>query len=48
MRIGIFRGGLILWELGSAGIDPDEFDLMNNDEKIEALQEAGLDPDDFE
>lgn len=37
-----------IWELGNAGIDPDEFDLMDNDEKIEALIDAGLEPDDFE
>ena len=30
------------------GIDRDEFDMMDDDEKREALEEAGLDPDDFE
>ncbi len=35
-------------ELESYGIDRDEFDLMDDDEKREALEEAGLDPDDFE
>ena len=37
-----------IWELGRAGIDLFEFDLMDNDERIEALEDAGLDPDDFE
>ena len=31
----------------SFGIDRDEFDTMDDDEKREALEEAGLDPDDF-
>ena len=35
-------------ELESYGIDRDEFDMMDDDEKREALEEAGLDPDDFE
>ncbi len=35
-------------ELELYGIDRDEFDLMDEDEKREALEEAGLDPDDFE
>ncbi len=35
-------------ELESYGIDRDEFDLMDDDEKREALEDAGLDPDDFE
>ncbi|MCR5267667.1 MAG: hypothetical protein K6E16_04050 [Lachnospiraceae bacterium] len=34
-------------ELESYGIDRDEFDTMDDDEKREALEEAGLDPDDF-
>ena len=35
-------------ELESYGIDRDEFDMMDDDEKREALEEAGLAPDDFE
>ena len=30
------------------GIDRDEWDLMDDDERAEALEEAGLDPDDFD
>lgn len=37
-----------IWELGNAGIDLDDLDMMDNDERIEALELAGLDPDDFE
>ena len=35
-------------ELLDAGIDPDEFGFMDDDERQEALEDAGLDPDDFE
>ena len=35
-------------ELESYGVDRDDFDLMDENEKREALEEAGLDPDDFE
>ena len=35
-------------ELLDAGIDPDEFEFMDDDERQEALEDAGLDPDDFE
>ena len=35
-------------ELESYGIDRDEFDMMDDDEKREALEEAGIDLDDFE
>ena len=37
-----------VYELKSYGIDKDEFDLMDDDEKREALEEAGLDPDDYD
>lgn len=35
-------------ELEEAGIDIDEFELMDDEERREALIEAGLDPDDFD
>ena len=35
-------------ELLDAGIDPDEFEFMDDDERQEALEDAGLDPDDFD
>lgn len=35
-------------EIDTYGIDKDEFDLMDEYEKREALEDAGLDPDDFE
>lgn len=35
-------------ELEPYGIDRGEFDMMDDDEKREALEEAGLDPDDFD
>ena len=35
-------------ELESAGIDPFEFSLMDEDERHEALEDAFLDPWDFE
>ena len=35
-------------ELLDAGIDPDEFGFMDDDERQEALEDAGLDPDDFD
>ena len=31
-----------------AGLDVDELELMNPDERAEALEEAGLDPDDYD
>ena len=34
-------------ELETYGIDRFEFDMMDDEEKREALEEAGLDPDDF-
>ncbi len=35
-------------ELLDAGIDLDEFEFMDDDERQEALEDAGLDPDDFD
>ena len=35
-------------ELLDAGIDPDEFEFMDDDERQEALEDAGLDSDDFD
>ena len=34
--------------LQNAGIDTYDFDFMDYDEKLEALEDAGLDPDDFD
>ena len=30
------------------GLDRDELDMMDEDERREALEEAGLDPDDYD
>ena len=35
-------------ELEMAGLDRDELELMDEDERREALEDAGLDPDDFD
>lgn len=35
-------------ELMYAGLDKDELELMNPDERREALEDAGLDADDFD
>ena len=35
-------------QLEEAGIDSFEFEMMDEDEKIEALEDAGLDPFDFD
>jgi len=35
-------------ELSSAGLDLDELNLMDEDERISAIEDAGLDPDDFD
>ncbi len=35
-------------ELTSAGLDIDELDLMGDDERREAIEDAGLDPDDYD
>ena len=32
----------------NADIDPDDFRLMDEEERLEALDDAGLDPDDFD
>ena len=34
--------------LQNAGIDTFDFEFMDYDEKLEALEDAGLDPDDFD
>ncbi len=34
-------------ELEMAGIDVDELEFMDEDERREALEDAGLDPDDY-
>ncbi len=34
-------------ELKEAGLDYDELDMMDEDERREALEDAGLDPDEF-
>lgn len=35
-------------ELEMAGLDYDELLFMDEDERIEALEDAGLDPDDYD
>lgn len=35
-------------ELEMAGLDVDELEYMDEDERREALEDAGLDPDDYE
>ena len=35
-------------ELKSAGLDPYEFDQMDDLQRREALEDAGLDPDDYD
>ena len=35
-------------ELDIAGLDRDELEFMDEDERREALEDAGLDPDDFD
>ena len=35
-------------ELELAGIDPEELEYMDDDERREILEEAGLDPDEFD
>lgn len=37
-----------LYELAAAGVDVTLFDLMDTNEKREAIEDAGLDPDDYE
>lgn len=38
----------ILDEIEMAGLDRDELEFMDADERREALEDAGLDPDDFD
>ena len=35
-------------ELEAAGLDIDELEYMDSDERREALEDAGLDPDDYD
>ncbi len=35
-------------ELELAGLDRDELEFMDDDERREALEDAGLDPDDYD
>lgn len=35
-------------ELENAGLDKDELEFMDDDERREAIEDAGLDPDDYE
>ena len=35
-------------ELELSGLDPDELEFMDADERREALEDAGLDPDDHD
>lgn len=35
-------------DLLNADIDPDDFRLMDEEERLEALDDAGLDPDEFD
>lgn len=38
----------IVNELEAAGLDFDELEYMDDDERYEVLEDAGLDPDDFD
>ena len=38
----------VLDEIEMAGLDRDELELMDEDERRSALEDAGLDPDDFD
>lgn len=35
-------------ELEEAGLDPEELEFMDDDERREVLEAAGLDPDEFD
>lgn len=35
-------------ELENAGLDKDELEFMDDDERREAIEDAGLDPDDYD
>ena len=37
-----------LTELEEAGLDPEELEFMDDDERREILEAVGLDPDDFD
>ena len=37
-----------LTELKEAGLDPEELEYMDDDERREILEAAGLDPDEFD
>ena len=37
-----------LTELELAGIDPEELEYMDDEERREILEEAGLDPDEYD
>lgn len=39
---------LELTDLELAGIDPDDLEFMDEDERRETLEDAGLDPDDYD
>ena len=44
---GLESDGLEI-DLLNADIDPDDFRLMDEEERLEALDDAGLDPEDFD
>ena len=35
-------------ELENSGLDKDELEFMDDDERREAIEDAGLDPDDYD
>ena len=41
-------GETMVDELEAAGLDLDELEYMDDEERYEALEDAGLDPDDFD
>ena len=48
---GIASGGIddeVLDELEMAGLNRDDLEFMDEDERREAIEDAGLDPDDYE
>lgn len=42
------RDAFEISELEDAGIDIDEFEMMDDDERRESLIDAGLDPDEYD
>lgn len=38
----------LICDMEIAGLDADELELMDEDERREALEDAGLDPDDYD